>query len=63
MDSPRDLDRESAIIINDLDSMAHRIEMLQAHPSYTDALTSVCKAKALMIDGRSTIHRVVRIGR
>jgi hypothetical protein len=57
MNDARDLDREAAIIVNDLDSMAHRIEMLQAHPRYTDALSAVIKAKLAIGDGRSEIHQ------
>jgi hypothetical protein len=52
----RDFDREAAIIINDLDSMVHRIEMLQAHPNYTNALIAVQKAKKEIMDGRQDIH-------
>ena len=52
----RDLDREAAIIINDLDSLVHRIEMLQAHPSYTDALVSIQSAKKDMEAGRSDLQ-------
>jgi hypothetical protein len=56
MTDARDLDREAAIIVNDLDSMAHRIEMLQAHPRYTDALNDVIKAKLAISNGRTEIH-------
>lgn len=52
----RDLDREAAILTNDLDSMLHRIEMLQAHPKYTDALNHVIAAKMALIDGRADLH-------
>lgn len=53
----RNLDREAAILTNDLDSMIHRIELLQAHPRYTDALTAIQAAKQAVIDGRSDIHQ------
>lgn len=49
-------DSEAAVIINDLDSLMHRIASLQAHPRYTDALTAVLDAKQAMIDGRVDIH-------
>ncbi len=51
------LDRKAAIIINDLDSLVHRVEELQAHPRYTDALNSVQAAKQAMIDGRGDLHQ------
>jgi hypothetical protein len=51
------LDIKAAIIVNDLDSMLHRIEELQAHPRYTDALNAVKNAKQAMVDGRSLIHQ------
>jgi len=51
------LDLVAAIIINDLDSLVHRIEALQAHPAYTTALTAVHEAKCAMIDGRMNIHQ------
>ena len=53
----RNLDSEAAIIANDLDSLIHRIEMLQAHPKYTDALLHVSSAKDAIRDGRSDIHQ------
>ena len=52
----RNLDTEAAIIVNDLDSMLHRIEGLQAHPRYTDALEAVKSAKLAIIEGRADIH-------
>jgi hypothetical protein len=57
MAAERDLDREAAIIINDLDSLVHRIEGLQAHTRYTDALMAVHSAKQAIIDGRTDIHQ------
>jgi hypothetical protein len=51
-----DLDRQAAVIINDLDSLAHRIEALQAHPEYTTAMAAVQAAKAAIIRGRGDIH-------
>jgi len=54
---PRNLDTEAAIIVNELDSIAMRIEGLQAHPAYTDALNAVKEAKAAMISGRGEIHQ------
>jgi hypothetical protein len=53
----RNLDTEAAIIANDLDSLALRIEALQAHPRYTDALVAVQNAKQAMIDGRVRLHQ------
>lgn len=49
-------DRQMAIIINDLDSLVHRIEALRAHPSLTDALAAVVKAKGSMESARIEIH-------
>jgi hypothetical protein len=53
----RDLYREAAIIINDLDSMVHRIEALQAHPRYTEALVAVQEAKKALQSGLTDIHQ------
>lgn len=53
----RNLDRETAIILNDLSSMVHRIEMLQANPHYTSALLSVQSALSEIKSGRSEIHQ------
>lgn len=53
----RNLDFEAAIIANDLDSLALRIEGLQAHPRYTEAGAAVRAAKQAVIDGRSDIHQ------
>lgn len=53
----RNLDREAAIIANDLSSLVHRIEMLQAHPRYTNAVLLVQKAYCEISDGRSAIHQ------
>lgn len=58
MNLKRNLDREAAIIANDLDSMIHRIELLQSHPKYTDALQHVQSAKMAIIEGRSDIHYI-----
>lgn len=51
------LDSQAAIIINDLDSLRHRIEGLQAHPSYTDALNLVTQARDAVTAGRSAVHQ------
>lgn len=53
----RNLDREAAIIANDLSSLVHRIEMLQAHPLYTDAMLLVQQAHLKITDGRTAIHQ------
>ncbi len=47
----------AAIIINDLDSLAHRIESLEAHPSYTEALNAVKEATLAMSNGRAELHQ------
>lgn len=52
----RNLDFEAAIIANDLDNLALRIEMLQAHPNYTEAGASVRAAKDWINKGRNSIH-------
>lgn len=52
----RNLDREAAIIANDLDSMVHRIEMLEAHPGYTRALAMILEARDAVKNARSDIH-------
>ncbi len=49
-------DSLAAIIVNDLDSLVHRIEELPAHPYYTNALMAVQSAKQAMIKGRGEIH-------
>jgi hypothetical protein len=54
---PHNYDTEAAIIANDLDSLALRIEGLPAHPHYTAALEAVHLAKQAVIDGRAAIHR------
>lgn len=53
----RNPDAESAIIANDLSSMVQRIEMLQAHPLYTDASLLVQQAYLKLTEGRSAIHQ------
>lgn len=53
----RNLDTEAAIIANDLSSMVHRIEGLQAHPKYTSAVLLVQKAYLDIVDGRADIHQ------
>ena len=50
-------DSEAAIILNDLDSMRVRIEALEAHPRYTDALNLVTEAKAAISEGRVDLHQ------
>lgn len=51
-----DYDRQAAVIANDLDSMLHRIESLQSHPSYTVAVEAVTRAKMAINAGRQAIH-------
>lgn len=46
-----------AIIANDLDSMAFRIEALEAHPELTAAGEFVRKAHAAMAKARVDIHQ------
>lgn len=53
----RNLDTEAAIIINDLHSLRYRIEGLQAHPLYTDALNLVTQAQQHMQEGRADLHQ------
>lgn len=53
----RNLAFEAAIIQNDLDSLAMRIELLQAHPEYTNAGEFVRKARDCVNRGRSDIHQ------
>lgn len=53
----RNLDTEAAIIANDLDSIALRIEGLEAHPYYTDALIAVKEARDAVVKGRSDLHQ------
>ena len=50
------LSAAAAIIINDLDSLVHRIQGLEPHDRYTDALIAVQKAKEAMKAGRTAIH-------
>jgi hypothetical protein len=49
-------DRKAAILINDLDTIAHLIEDLPAAPDYTHALQRVQEAKAAIQQGRSKRH-------
>jgi hypothetical protein len=56
-------DSQAAMIVNDLDSLIHRIEDLPAHPRYTDALVFVQDAKEAITDGRSQIHQQTMGGR
>ncbi len=51
------LDSEAAIIVNDLHNMVYRIEALQPHPRYTDALDNVKKAMLAVSEGRTELHR------
>jgi UDP-N-acetylglucosamine enolpyruvyl transferase len=52
-----DYDRQVAIIANDLDSLIHRIEALQAHPAYSTAVSAVMQAKMAINQGRQQIHQ------
>ena len=52
-----DDDRKMAVLVNDLDSMVHRIEGLPAHPGLTDALTAVQEAKASVTTARAELHQ------
>jgi hypothetical protein len=49
-------DSEAAIIANDLDSLLHRIEALQAHPRYTEAGQAVLAARDAIKAGRQDLH-------
>ncbi len=53
----RNLDREAAIILNDLSSLVHRVEMLQANPHYTNAGLLIQKAYLEIGEGRTEIHQ------
>lgn len=53
----RNLDSEAAMIVNDLNNMTIRIEMLQANSHYTNALLLVQKAYVEMCEGRTEIHQ------
>ena len=48
---------QAAILVNDLDSMVHRIEALDAHPRLTDALNAVHAAKKAVAEARADIHQ------
>jgi hypothetical protein len=50
-------DSEAAIIANDLDSLLHRIEALQPHPKYTEAVSAVMQARLAINAGRQAIHQ------
>ncbi len=52
-----DNDREMAVLVNDLDSMIHRIESLPAHPDLTDALIAITQAKASVTTARAALHQ------
>jgi len=56
-DTNMNQDSTAAMIINDLDSLIHRIEDLPAHPRYTQALVAVQDAKQAITNGRSEIHQ------
>lgn len=51
-----DYDRQAAVIANDLDSMLHRIESLQANPKYTEAAALVMQARLAVNAGRQELH-------
>jgi hypothetical protein len=50
-------DSLAAMIINDLDSLIHRLEDLPAHPRYTAALVAIQDAKQAITFGRAEIHQ------
>jgi hypothetical protein len=52
-----DYDRQAAVIANDLDSMMHRIESLQANPKYTEASMLVMQARMAVNAGRQELHQ------
>lgn len=58
-DSERAMNHDSqmAIIINDLDSLRHRIEALPAHPRLTDALNNITDARDAVTEARVALHR------
>ncbi|SFS42286.1 hypothetical protein [Brevundimonas viscosa] len=47
----------AAIIANDLNSLAHRIEALPAHPNYTAALNAVQEAEAAVKSAAVDLHQ------
>lgn len=49
-------DSKAAILMNDLDSMVHRIEELDAHPDYTAALIKVQEARDAIGEARIKTH-------
>lgn len=51
------VDSETVVVTNDLDSMVHRIEALGAHPRFTDALNFVKEAKVAITEARSDLHQ------
>jgi len=53
----RNLDFEAAIIANDLDSLALRIEMLQAHPDYTNGRDPAAPARAATVGSCLCLRR------
>lgn len=46
----------SQILINDLESMTHRIEALPAHPKLTEALGAVQDAERLVREAMTDLH-------
>jgi hypothetical protein len=58
-----DANKEAAIIINDLDSLVHRIEALPAYPSYTNALSDVIAARQAVTIGRQQLHELQMLER
>lgn len=50
-------DRQMAIVINDLDSLFHRIEALPPHERLTDAGSYVEAAKDAVKEARAAVHR------
>jgi len=50
-------DFNMAIIVNDLDSLAYRIEALEAHPELTNAGNLVRQAKEAMTNARVDIQQ------
>lgn len=53
----RNLGFEAQIIINDMASMCIRIEQLQAHQKYTEAMTAAQRVRECMMEGLSDIHQ------
>lgn len=56
-------DSQAAVIVNDLDSLVHRIRALPFHPDYEAAIEFVSNAKLGVDHARKDLERMADLGR